>query len=92
MPYVVPVVMPGTRTPKLLKDLPVGMVSMISRVMTAACCTFWTSTSGAAPETVIVSSRVPTANRPSTVTVAIPLSATSSRTKVLKPGKMKVAV
>ena len=65
---------------------------MISRVITACCCTFWTSTIGEAPVTVIVSSTVPTCSWPLMFAVASPDSTIPSRTKVLKPGRVKVTV
>ena len=52
--------MPGTSSAYDWNDLPVGMLSMTSRSMTCRCSTFWMSTTGVAPETVMVSSMSPT--------------------------------
>ena len=70
--------------------LPVGMASRISRSSTSARAVDWTSTSGAWPETVTVSSRAPTDS--STLTVAVKSagrSCPSTRT-VEKPGRLNV--
>jgi hypothetical protein len=54
--------------------------------------TFWVSTTGAAPETVIVSSTVPTFRSAFTVAVKPVVNSTPSRFTVLKPGKVKVTM
>ena len=51
-----------------------------------------TSTTGASPVTVIVSSSEPTRSSPSTVTMPEPLTVTPSRLTVLNPGSVKVTM
>ena len=53
---------------------------------------FWTSTTGVSPETVIVSSNVPTFSSAFTVAVNAVVSSRPSRLNVLKPGRVKVTV
>ena len=63
---------------------------MTSRFTTVCCRVFWTSTSDACPDTVIVSSTAPTRNSTLTVAVTPAESSTPSRFTVLKPGSVKV--
>jgi len=69
-----------------------GIASSRSRVTVVCCPTFWTSTTGAVPVTVMVSSTVPTRISPFTVAVNAVVSSTPSRLKVLNPGRVKVTV
>ena len=71
---------------------PLGMLSsasLSSTVMAAALCT---STIGAAPETVIVSSRAPTRMSMLSVAVKSAESSMPSRLKVWKPVSVKVTM
>ena len=72
------------------KDLPVGIVSITSRVITDCWETLCVSTTGDAPLTVIVSATAPT--RSSTLIVAVkPVgSSIPSRLTVLNPGRVTV--
>ncbi len=81
---------PGISTPRFTKYLPVGIASTVSLVNTVCRCTPCTSTIGASPVTVIVSSWAPT--RISTLIVAVksPAIVMPSRFTVLKPGSVKV--
>ena len=69
-----------------------GSASMTSRVMTVCLVTLCTSTSGVAPETVIVSSSAPTFRSALTVAVNVPVSSIPSRFTALKPGSVNVTV
>ena len=60
--------------------------------MVSLCRTLCTSMVGVASVTVTVSSSAPTAISASTLAVNPVLSATPSRTSVLKPGSVKVTV
>ena len=79
------VVRPGMSCASAVYCLPVGIVSRTSRVMTRAWLTFWTSTSGLAPDTVTVSWTLPT--RSSTLTFAVnpAVSSMPSRLIVVNP-------
>ena len=65
---------------------------MTSRSMAMFCCTFWMSTTGTSPVTVIVSSTDPTASTPSTFAVKPALRLTPSRSTVEKPERVNVTV
>ena len=69
---------------------PVGSVSSCSVVSDCWATVFWTSTSGLAPVTVIVSSIPPTAISASMLAVNPAVSTTPSRMTVEKPGRVKV--
>ena len=66
-------------------DLPLGMSSMTSRLMTWRCSTLRTSTTGLAPVTVTVSATEPTGSCVSILAVNPVVSLTPSRTTVLNP-------
>ena len=59
---------------------------MISRSITATCSTFWMSTTGVAPETVIDSWMSPTVIWTSMLAVNPLVSSIPSRTNVVNPG------
>ena len=63
------VVTPGMSWPTAKGSLPLGIASSVSRVITACDTELRTSTSGAAPETVIVSSSCPTESSAFTLAV-----------------------
>ena len=71
---------------------PVGMASSTSRSSTSAWLIDCTSTTGASPETVTVSSRAPTDSTASTVAVKPPGSSWFSTRTVEKPGSVNVMV
>ena len=79
--------MPGTSSAYAWNDLPVGMLSMTSRSMTCRCSTFWMSTTGVAPETVIVSSMSPIPSWMSILAVKPLFSTTPSRSTEPNPGR-----
>ena len=96
-PYCVPptswlfVVTPGMSTPTDITDLvPTGIASTISRVITFCWTTFCTSTVGAAPDTVIVSSSAPTRRSAFTVAVNDAVNVTPSRLTTLNPLSVNV--
>src|SRR5436309_1535140 len=64
------------RVPMLRKFRPVGSASSMSRGTTCVCCTCLTSTTGLAPVTITVSSRVPSLS--TALAVAVKLSGTVS--------------
>ena len=68
-------------------DLPLGIASMMSRLIASFCWTFEMSTVGAAPVTVIVSSTEPTASCASTFAWKPALRTTPSRRTVEKPAR-----
>ena len=72
--------------------LAIGSASSVSRGMVVCCMTFWVSTTGAVPETVTVSSRVPTFISALTVAVNPDVISMPSRLNVLNPGKVKVTL
>jgi hypothetical protein len=83
--------MPGMSTPSATTDLvPTGIALMTSRVSTRCCVTFCTSTVGASPVTVIVSSSAPTRMSALTVAVNDDVSSMPPRLTVLNPGRVKV--
>ena len=63
---------------------------MASELRTRCCVELRTSTIGASPVTVIVSSSEPTRSSPSMFTTPEPLSVTPSRFTVLNPESVKV--
>ena len=69
-----------------------GRVSRTSRVNTVCLVRLCTSTSGDAPDTVIVSSSAPTFRSPLMVAVKLPVSSMPSRRTVLNPGSENVTV
>ena len=84
---------PGMSTARFENDLdPVGTASMVSRRRTVCWMTFCTSTVGAAPDTVMVSSTAPT--RSSALTVAVNEAGRSipSRLTTLNPLRVNVTV
>ena len=83
---------PGTRAANDHRLPPLGMASTVSRVRVCTRCTRCTSTTGASPETVIVSATAPTAIVTSRVSVKSPGSTTSSRIWVPNPGSENVTV
>src|SRR5262245_9711840 len=70
----------------------VGSASSTSREATICLRTFWVSTIGDAPLTVMVSSRAPTRMSAFTVAVKPDVSSTPSFLTVLKPGRLKVTI
>ena len=72
--------------------LPVSNASMVSCVSVVCCRTLWTSTTGLAPETVIVSASGPTCNCVSTLAVKPVASSIPSCRTVLNPGSVKMTV
>ena len=68
----------------------VGTASSVLRAIVCCWMTFCVSTTGAAPETVTVSSSVPTFSSAFTVVVNAVVNSRSSRLTVLKPGKLNV--
>lgn len=86
------VVMPGESTPSAQMLRPAGIVSMISRSTIHRRAVFCTSTVGASPTTVTVSSTAPTRRSAFTVAVKLPVSSTPSRRSVLNPARVKVTV
>ena len=70
----------------------VGSASIVSRCSTSVRAALWTSTTGASPETVTVSSSAPTDSAPLTVRVKFAWSSRPSCTKVEKPGRLIVTV
>ncbi len=85
-------VTPGIRTPAAWMLCAVGSASMTSRVITICFDTAWMSTSGVAPETVMVSSTAPTFNSAFTFAVKSVVSSMPSRFTELKPGRTNVTV
>ena len=84
---------PGVRVTRLLTCFVLmGSVESTSSVTSVCRRTFCTSTTGAAPVTVIVSSMPPTAMAESTFAVKPVVSSIPSRMIVLKPGSEKVTV
>ena len=84
---------PGVRVTRLLTCLVLmGRVESTSSVTRVWRRTFCTSTTGAAPVTVIVSSMPPTAMAESTLAVNPVVSSIPSRMIVLKPGSENVTV
>ncbi len=81
---------PGTNTAKAAGVRPVGIESMTSRFTTACWRVFWTSTRGDCPDTVTVSSTVPTRSSALTVAVTPAERSIPSRLIVLKPASVKV--
>ena len=75
---------PGIRATRVCQLRPVGTTSMTSRGMICERCAC-TSTIGASPDTVTVSSRAPTRISTSIVSAKFAGSASSSRTVVEKP-------
>ena len=73
-------------------DLPVGSVSSRSRDRTCCVRTFCVSTTGLAPDTVMVSSSAPTRMSAFTVAVNPVVSSTPSRLTVLNPASVNVTV
>ena len=71
---------------------PVGMVSCVSRVITSMRCTCCTSTTGVSPDTVMVSSTDPTDITASSGMATSAPRMSWSRTRVPKPGRVKVTV
>ena len=71
---------------------PVGMASSTSRVSTSALVTDCTSTTGASPETVTVSSRAPTDSSASRFSTKPAGNSCCSTTTVEKPGRVNVMV
>ena len=86
------VVTPGMRTaaPWMLRAA--GSTSSTSRVNTVCFVTLCTSTSGVTPDTVIVSSSVPTLMSALTVAVKFPVNSMPSRFTDAKPASAKVTV
>ena len=78
------------RMPTAWMFRPVGIASMISRVMTVRVVMLCTSTSGDSADTVIVSSTAPTRRSASMVAMKSEVSSMFSRLTVLKPGSVKV--
>ncbi len=70
----------------------VGSASMTSRWMTSVRAALCTSTMGASPETVTVSSRAPTDSAPLMVTLVDAWTSMPSCTKVEKPGSVMVTL
>src|SRR5262245_62785622 len=70
----------------------VGSASRISRDATICLRTFWVSTIGDDPLTVMVSSSEPTRRSAFTVAVKPEVSSTPSFFTVLKPGRLKVTI
>jgi len=70
----------------------IGSASSVLRVIVVCCWTFWTSTTGAAPETVTVSSTVPTRSSAFTVAVNPVVNSMPSRLNVPKPVNLKLTV
>ena len=86
-------VTPGMSTPIWPVDfMPAGIAFMTSRVITFCCVTFCTSTIGAWPDTVMVSSSEPTRMSAFTVAVNAAVSSMPSRFTVLKPVSANVTV
>ena len=71
---------------------PVGIASRVARSSTSARAFVRTSTTGAAPDTVTVSSSPPTESSPSIVIVKPAGRSSPSRTTVENPGSVKVSV
>ena len=71
---------------------PDGTVSSTSRSITRCLVALCTSTSGASPVTVTVSSRAPTRISASIAAINEPVNSTPSRRNTLKPGRVKVTV
>ena len=69
---------------------PSGRFSVTSRTKTLRCDVFCVSTTGAAPETVIVSATFPTARSAFTVAVNPVVSSTPSRRRLLNPASVNV--
>ena len=65
---------------------------MTSRVMTRCCTTFWMSTVGVSPVTVIVSWSEPTRRSAFTVAVKEAVSSTPSRLTVVNPVSVNVTL
>ena len=82
--------MPGSVAPMFHICRPLGRLSRRSRLTTCCWTELWTSTSGASPVTVIVSSSAPTFISPFTVATVLACSVTPSRLNVLKPCSEKV--
>ena len=72
--------------------IPAGTALMMSRVMTRCCVTFWTSTVGVSPDTVIVSCSDPTRRSALTVAVKDAVNSMPSRFTALKPVSVNVTV
>jgi hypothetical protein len=83
---------PGFMAAKLTKLRSVGSTSITSREAVCFWTTFWVSTIGLAPETVIVSSTEPTFMSALTVAVKAVVSSIPSRLTVLKPVSENVTV
>ena len=83
---------PGSVKPTCHTWPPVGIVSSSSRLTTCDRPAFCTSTSGASPVTVMLSSMEPTFISPFTVAVALAVSVMPSRRNVLKPCSVNVTV
>ena len=81
---------PGISATRVCQLRPVGTASMTSRGITCERCACCTSTSGASPDTVMVSSRAPTSISTSIVIAKLAGSASSSRMTVEKPGRVNV--
>jgi hypothetical protein len=72
--------------------LPDGTVSSTSRSITRCLVALCTSTSGATPVTVTVSSRAPTRISASIVAMNEPVNSMPSRLNTLKPGSVNVTL
>jgi hypothetical protein len=70
----------------------VGSDSLTASDNTVDWTTFRVSTVGASPETVIVSSTLPTLSSAFTVAVNDPVNSMPSRLTVVKPGSVKVTL
>ena len=81
---------PGISATRVCQLRPVGTASMTSRGMTCVRCACCTSTMGASPVTVMVSSRAPTSISTSIVIAKSDGSASPSRTTVEKPARVNV--
>ena len=92
LPTTPEVVTPGISTAAAWMLRAAGSASITSRVITVCLVTLCTSTSGVAPDTVIVSSSAPTFRSALTVAVKFPVSSMPSRLNVLKPGSVNVTV
>jgi hypothetical protein len=84
--------MPGMSTARLAKCFPVGISSMMSRVITCCWVTFLTSTTGDDPDTVIVSLTSPIRSSAFTVALNPVVSSIPSRLSAANPGSVKVTV
>ena len=82
--------MPGTYEARCAQFLSLGRASMTSRVITCCCTTFRVSTTGEAPETVMVSSTAPTRISAFTFAEKPDVNWMPSRTTVENPGKVNV--